>query len=113
VRDFENSHTDKIAYCLFIAPRLHQDTVETFWMAIKYGYKGTTQRIVPLCIAQFIRLLEILLEIRKGGKRFTHSELLNLYKQILGLTEHVSHSEEWIERIPETITAWQKSVLAK
>jgi hypothetical protein len=113
VRDFENSHTDKTAYCLFIAPRLHQDTVETFWMAIKYGYKGTTQRIIPLSITQFIRLLEILLEIRKGGKRFTHDELLNLYKQILGLTKHVSHSEEWIERIPETITAWQKSVLAK
>ena len=113
VRDFENSHTDKTTYCLFIAPRLHQDTMETFWMAIKYGYKGTTQRIVPLSITQFIRLLEILLEIRKEGKQFTHDELLNLYKQILGLTEHVAHSEEWIERIPETITAWQKSVLAK
>lgn len=113
VRDFENSHTDKTTYCLFIAPRLHQDTVETFWMAIKYGYKGATQRIVPLSITQFIRLLEILLEIRKEGKQFTHDELLNLYKQILGLTDHVAHSEEWIGRIPETITAWQKSILAK
>lgn len=113
VRDFENSHTDKMAYCLFIAPRLHQDTIETFWMAIKYGYKGTVQRIVPLSITQFIRLLEVLLEIRKEGKRFTHDELLNLYQQILGLTDHVEHSEEWIERIPETITEWQKSILAK
>ena len=42
VRDFENSYSDKTTYCLFIAPRLHQDTVETFWMAIKYGYKGAT-----------------------------------------------------------------------
>lgn len=113
VRDFENSHANKAAYCLFIAPRLHQDTIETFWMAIKYGYKGTTQRIVPLSITQFIRLLEILLEIRKQGKRFTHDELLNLYEQILGLTNRVAHSEEWIEQIPEAITAWQKSILAK
>lgn len=113
VRDFENSYTDKMTYCLFIAPRLHQDTVETFWMAIKYGYKGTAQRIVPLSITQFIRLIEVLLEIKKEGKRFSHDELLNLYKQILGLTDHVAHSEEWIERIPETITAWQKSILAK
>ncbi|OHB95410.1 MAG: hypothetical protein A3I59_08715 [Planctomycetes bacterium RIFCSPLOWO2_02_FULL_50_16] len=113
VRDFENSHADKVAYCLFIAPRLHQDTIETFWMAIKYGYKGTTQRIVPLSITQFIRLLEILLEIRKQGKRFTHDELLGLYEQILGLTKIVKHSEEWIEQIPEAITAWQKSILAK
>jgi len=113
VRDFENSYSNKVTYCLFIAPRLHQDTIETFWMAIKYGYKGTTQRIVPLSITQFIRLLEILLEIRKQGKKFTHDELLNFYEQILGLTNRVAHSEEWIEQIPEAITAWQKSILAK
>ncbi len=113
VRDFEESHADKAAYCLFIAPRLHQDTVETFWVAIKYGYKGAMQKIVPLSITQFIRLLETLLEIRKQGKRFTHDELLNLYEQILGLTDRVAHSEEWIEQIPEAITEWQKSILAK
>ncbi len=113
VRDFEESHTDKTAYCLFIAPRLHQDTVETFWMAIKYGYKGAVQKIVPLSITQFIRLLESLLEIRKQGKRFTHDALLNLYEQILGLTNRVANSEEWIEQIPETITEWQKSILPK
>jgi hypothetical protein len=111
VRDFEDSYSDKATYCLFIAPRLHQDTVETFWMAIKYGYKGATQKIVPLSISQFVRLLEILLEIRKQGGRFTHDELLGLYEQILGLTKVVKHSDEWIERIPDIINAWQKSVL--
>lgn len=113
VREFEKAHVGKSAYCLFIAPRLHQDTVETFWMAIKYGYKGATQKIVPLSISQFIKLLESLLEIRKQGKRFTHDELLNLYEQILSLTDHVDHSEEWIEQIPETITNWQRSILTK
>jgi ribosomal 50S subunit-associated protein YjgA (DUF615 family) len=113
VREFEERHKGKNAYCLFIAPRLHQDTIETFWMAIKYGYKGTTQKIVPLSISQFIRLLESLLEIRKQGKQFTHHELLDLYEQILGLTNRVSHSEEWIDQIPEAITRWQESILAK
>ncbi len=113
VRDFEDSYSDKATYCLFIAPHLHQDTIETFWMAIKYGYKGATQKIVPLSITQFIRLLEILFEIRKQGKQFTHGELLNLYRQILSLTDHVEHSEEWVEQIPETIDIWQKSILAK
>lgn len=113
VRDFENSHRDKSTYCLFIAPRLHQDTIETFWMAVKYGYRGEKQRIVPLSITQFIRLLEILLEIKKQGKQFTHDELLNLYEQILRLTDRVKHSEAWIEAIPEIITVWQKSILTK
>ena len=111
VRDFEHLYSDKATYCLFIAPRLHQDTIETFWMAIKYGYKGATQRIVPLSITQFVRLLEILLEIRRQGRRFTHDELLGLYEQILGLTKVVEHSEEWIERIPDTISTWQKYIL--
>jgi len=113
MRDFENSHIGKTVYCLFIAPRLHQDTIETFWMAIKYGYKGIPQKIVPLSISQFIRLLESLSEIKKEGKRFTHDELLNLYEQILGLTNRVAHSEEWIEHIPEAITVWQKNILTK
>lgn len=113
VREFEITYPGKSAYCLFIAPRLHQDTIETFWMAIKYGYKGLTQKIVPLSISQFIRLLESLLEVKKQGKKFTHSELLNLYEQILNLTNHVAHSEEWIEQIPEAITKWQKSILAR
>jgi hypothetical protein len=113
VREFEETHIEKSAYCLFIAPRLHQDTIETFWMAVKYGYKGATQRIVPLSISQFIRLLESLLEIKKQGKRFTHDELMNLYEQILNLTSHVAHSEEWIEQIPDVITSWQKSILVR
>ena len=112
VREFEKTHAEKSTYCLFIAPRLHQDTIETFWMSIKYGYKGATQRIVPLSISQFIRLLESLLEIKKPGKQFNHDELLNLYEQILNLTSHVAHSEEWIEQIPGAITSWQKSILA-
>lgn len=113
VREFEEAHTGKSAYCLFIAPRLHQDTIETFWMAIKYGYKGATQKIVPLSISQFIRLIEILLKIKKQGKRFTHDELMNLYDQILNLTNQVANSEEWINRIPDTITSWEESILIR
>lgn len=113
VRDFENLYSDKTTYCLFIAPQLHRDTVETFWMAIKYGYRGAVQKIVPLSITQFTKLLEILLEIRNQGRRFTHDELMGLYGQILGLTEIAKHSGEWIEQIPGVISSWQKSVLTR
>ena len=113
IRDFENAYSDKAVYGLFIAPRLHPDTIETFWMAIKYGYKGTTQRIIPLSISQFIRLIEILLQVKKQDIRLTHDELLKLYENILGLTNHVSNSEQWIEQTPEAITKWQKAVLAR
>ena len=113
VRDFENTHTKKQVYCLFIAPRLHQDTAETFWIAIKHGYKGATQKIVPLSITQFIKLLEVLLEIRKKEKRFLHSELLRLYDEVIALTNSISDSDEWIDQIPEVIDSWRKNILSK
>ena len=113
VREFENIHVEKSTYCLFIAPKLHQDTIETFWVAIKYGYRGATQRIIPLSIFQFIKLLESLLEIKKQNKQFFHNELLNLYEQVLDITDKVAHSEEWIENIPGIIASWQKSILKR
>jgi len=111
VRDFEGLYSDKITYCLFIAPELHRDTAETFWMAIKYGYRGATQRIIPLSITQFIKLLEILLEVRNQGRKFNHYELLELYEQILEFTKDAKHSAEWVAQIPDIINLWQKSVL--
>ena len=112
VRKFEEAHVGKPVYCLFIAPKLHPDTVETFWTAIKYEYRGTSQRIVPLTISQFVRLLESLLEVKKRGKHFSHGQLLDLYERILNLTDHVAHSDEWIERIPEAMASWQREILA-
>jgi hypothetical protein len=35
LRDFENKNDDKEAYCLFIAPTIHRDTLNTFWMSLK------------------------------------------------------------------------------
>lgn len=113
VRDFERTHTDKTVYALFVAPRLHQDTIETFWMSIKYGYKGATQKIIPLSMGQFIKLLEMLVEVRRQGRIFYHYDLLALYDQIIGLTGKVAHSDEWIEQIPHVLSAWQKSILSK
>ena len=111
-RTFEEAYIEKPAYCLFIAPRLHQDTIETFWMAIRHGYIGATQKIVPLSISQFIRLLETLEETKRQDKRFTHNELLKLYEQILDLTDQVGDSAEWIEQIPNAIRSWKTSILA-
>jgi len=113
VRDFEDKHSSKSAYCLFIAPRLHQDTVETFWMSIKYGYRGTTQRIVPLSITQIVSVLKTLLLMKKQGKRFTHGELMELYDSVIAITDTVEHSADWISQIPEVVKIWEDKLLSK
>lgn len=111
IRDFENHNPEKNVYCLFIAPRLHRDTVNTFWNAVKYEYEGKKQKIIPISISQFIRLLETLIEIKNQGKKFTHYELQTLYEEILGITEEIDRSEDWIIQIPEIINNWQSNLL--
>ncbi len=113
VRDFEESYPDKGVYCLFVAPRLHQDTIETFWVAIKHGYRGTRQKIVPLSITQLIKLLEILVSLKESSRRLEHEELSQLYEEIIALTNNVTDSLKWIEQIPATIDSWGEQVLAR
>lgn len=113
VRDFEESYPGKRVYCLFVAPRLHQDTIETFWVAIKHGYRGTHQKIVPLSITQLIKLLEVLVSLKESGRRLNHAELSRLYEEIIALTNNVTDSLEWIEQIPATINSWGERILAR
>ncbi len=113
VRDFEDSNPDKETYGVFVAPRLHQDTAETFWVAIKHGYRGESQKIVPLSITQLIKLLEILIEIKESGKRLGHSDLAQLYEEIIAITNRVSDSAEWVEQIPSVIDSWRQSVITR
>lgn len=111
IRDFEEAYNDKSTYCLFVAPKLHTDTMETFWVAIKHGYKGSKQNIIPLSLNQFISLLEILLQLKQQGKHFNHLQLLELYKKIVSLTETTSHSDDWLAKIPDAIEVWKQGVL--
>jgi hypothetical protein len=66
LRDFEERNQSKPAYCIFIAPSVHRDTINTFWNSIKYGFEDErTQKIVPLSINDFLNILDTLV-IYKG-----------------------------------------------
>ncbi len=110
LRDFESKHNDKSSYCLFIAPKMHRDTINTFWNAIKYEYEGSKQRIIPLSISNFVSLLNILVQIKAENKFLKHSEIARLYDEIINSSNSFNESNEWLKNIPETISSWQKSL---
>lgn len=110
LRDFENKYSDKPSYCLFIAPTLHRDTINTFWTAIKYEYEGEKQKIVPLSIHYFVSILKILVQIKTENKFLKHSEISRLYDEILNSTNSFNDSSEWLKSIPDTISSWQESI---
>ena len=63
LRDFEDNSTSNINFALFIAPTLHRDTLNTFWMASKYEYEGNKQKIIPLTINNLVEILTVILEL--------------------------------------------------
>ncbi|OXU14742.1 AlwI family type II restriction endonuclease [Sedimentisphaera salicampi] len=112
LRDFEASYPSTDNYCLFIAPKLHRDTINTFWYAVKYEYEGMKQKIIPLTIEQFKDLLSTLKEIKKLNKQLTHQDLKDLYNSIVNSTNHLNKSEEWINYIPAQISEWKKGMVS-
>lgn len=105
LRAFEDKHPAKEAYCLFIAPAIHQDTLNTFFIANKWEYQGKPQRIVPLTIAQYTILLEYVVAVRKAGRNIKHEQLLGLLQDILADVP-VRTSLDWLSSIPAKIATW-------
>lgn len=104
LRDYEM--TNKFEnYCLFISPRLHRDTMNTFWTAVKYEFEGERQKIVPLNISQFTELLRVVIALKQRGKTFSHGLLRQLYDRILDI-EGCRSSQDWIDMIPDKIKKW-------
>ena len=112
LRDFEERHNDKPSYCVFIAPQVHRDTLNTFWNSVMYGYEGEKQRIVPLTINQLASILKTLIQIKGEDKILKYSDIYRLYSAIVDLSGEVSGSEEWLRAIPEVIVKWQESLIS-
>lgn len=111
LRDFENKYNDKKTYCLFIAPKIHRDTVNTFWAAIKYEYEGKEQKIVPLSITDFVSILKTLVKIKSENKFLKHDEISRLYEEIIDSSKSFTDSREWLKNIPNAISSWQASLV--
>ena len=110
LRDFEDKNQSKPSYCLFVAPKLHRDTTNTFWTAIKYEYEGKKQNIIPLTINNFISLLKALVKFKTAGKFLKHDEILSLYDNIIQNSQSCSNANDWLETIPNTITSWEQNL---
>jgi hypothetical protein len=113
LRDFEQKNGDKPSYCLFIAPKLHRDTMNTFWTAIKYEYEGRPQKIIPLSINQFVSVLKVLVRMKAQKRFLQHTEISRLYDEILESSKSFNDSSEWLQNIPTAISKWQKSLISQ
>lgn len=111
LRDFEETHEN--SYCLFIAPSIHTDTAETFYMANNFGYKGQKQKIAPITISQFVGMLQVLQQMRENDKQFKNADMETLLNAIVESSAKENDSEQWIAKIPQIVIDWQNSLLSR
>ena len=105
VEDFIRKVSYEETYGLFIAPRIHRDTIVKFFMAWKQGgFYGESVKIVPLTVAQFREVA------RSYSTRpdFQPSELLRLFEQIGEALQGVRSAQEWQDEIPIAIEKWKQ-----
>lgn len=108
LRQFENQYENKPSFCLFIAPKLHIDTINTFWISNRYEYMGKRQQIVPITIRQLIYILNFVKTKIDNGKRFTHTALENLFTEIVNVNT-INNSSEWLNGIQGKIENWAQA----
>ncbi|MDE2852555.1 MAG: AlwI family type II restriction endonuclease [Chloroflexota bacterium] len=112
LRDFEDKHDSKLSYCLFIAPRMHRDTLNTFWLSVRYEYEGRAQKIIPLSITNFVHILKVLVQMKTEKRFLTHSDLSRLFDEIINSSIIFNDSQKWLRSIPGAIDSWQESLIS-
>ena len=106
LRDFENQNSSMQNYCLFVAPSLHQDTMNTFWNAVKYEYQGSRQKIIPLTITQLIDILKGIRTARVNHRNVTKDDMKSLYESCTQLC-YIPDSTQWSSFVTKQIVSWR------
>ncbi len=109
LRDFENK-TSKDAYCIFIAPVLHRDTLNTFWISIKYEFEGRQQKIIPFTIDEFLGIMKWLVSIKEKDIVFSHRNILSLFNNIVSSAKTETDVLSWRKKFPKIINEWMRSI---
>lgn len=104
LRDFEEKR-EKESFCLFVAPQIHRDTLNTFFISVKYEYEGKKQNIIPITISQLIKILEKIKKMRLKNKNLKSEDLKDILKQCSNVKE-ISSSLLWKEKINDNLKKW-------
>lgn len=109
LREFEKTYAEYPCYCLFVAPRLHNDTINTFWIAVKYEYEGVKQKIIPITITELIQILEIFKMAKSKNIKIPHLKMLEFYNNCTDIV-NISNSTEWRSHIIQQITVLKNGI---
>lgn len=105
LRDFEDKSDGKETFCIFVAPIIHRDTLNTFWNSNKFSYEGRKQKIIPITLAQYIKILKIA-KNKIHTNLLSHTSLNNLLNSIYSEVDNIEVPIDWLNKVPEHIESW-------
>lgn len=111
LRDFENKNPDKPSYCLFIAPSLHRDTINTFYTSVKYEYEGAKQKIIPITIKQLNMILNVAKRVIENHQNLKHDNMKALFDSCTDMSQ-ISNSTEWLGYLENSISNWCANIIS-
>lgn len=108
LRDFENKHNlyGENTYCLFIAPYLHRDTLNEYWVANKFGYEGRKQKIIPIRIEQYAKILSLIYESIQQSRKPGHQKYEKLLSKLYASCSNIDDADQWTETFDSIINDW-------
>lgn len=106
LRDFEDQLAgEKEAFCIFVAPYIHRDTLNQFWTSNKYEFEGRRQKIIPMTVGEFVEFLRKSRDMIELGT-LDHTALNNLLSTIIEKVDTQSDSLQWQGSIKEVVASW-------
>lgn len=112
LRDFENKYNlygDK-TYCLFIAPFIHRGTLNSYWAANKFGYEGRRQRIIPIRIEQYVKILGYVNQSFSKKRDLGHKKYEELLAKLYASCGNIEDPHRWVETFDLIINDWGSSL---
>ena len=110
LRKFELLNQNKAAYCLFIAPDLHEDTLSTFYISVRHGYDGIKQRIIPITIKQFVNILNVVMQFKENQIEFRNSYMRDFYDKVVEAAHNNDGFTTWKNSINRILKEWKTSM---
>ena len=102
-RDSFGGRAERPVFGLFIAPRIHADTVNDFFVALKYRVIERQQIVVvPFTVRQFVATLRPF----AGAVAFEPAMLRGLLERCVGVGLEAETGDEWLEAIEGARRGW-------
>ena len=113
-RQFAEKRNFSETYCLFIAPTLHPDTVEIFYIENRKRSEDKRTKTIPFTISQFIEILELLIKLKQKNPKtqLIHEKLLKLYEKIILSSTDSDDEIEWRDSVQPSLDSWKEEILA-